>query len=209
MAFIVFEGIDGSGKSTLVRKLNEYLVSKGISCVLTREPGGTELAEELRHIIIRTDKEAPTPRTELLLYEAARAQHVDKFIQPNLDQGNWVISDRFSASTYAFQAGGRELKDQDIHWLNNFATNGLEPDLWVLLDLPITEAEKRMGKRLEEGQQKDRFEQEKQDFHQRVRDAYLSLSKDKDNWLILDSTQTPDDLYEQLRSHLIHKGLVK
>ena len=137
MAFIVFEGIDGSGKSTLIGSLVERLKEKELRYKLTREPGGTPLAEEIREMLLRTEGESPIPRSELLLYQAARAQHVEAVIRPSLGRKEWVLCDRYTSSTLAFQAGGREINEEQIVWLNDYATDKCYPDLWVLLDLPV------------------------------------------------------------------------
>ena len=206
MAFIVFEGLDGAGKSTLIRHFAEELTAVGINLTLTREPGGTPLGEELRHFLIRTEGEAPSERCELLLYEAIRAQHVDKKIRPELKKGNWVISDRYYASTTAFQAGGRGLDDSDINWLNNYAISNCQPDLWVLLDLHTEEASQRLNQRTD--QDRDRFERENLDFHEKVRQKYLEISQGKDNWLCLDASQPLETLKKTLINRLKELGLL-
>ncbi|MFK8137611.1 MAG: dTMP kinase [Bdellovibrionales bacterium] len=209
MSFIVFEGIDGAGKSSLMKTLKTVLSQKNISFIETREPGGTPLAEELRELIIQVRSDSPTPRAELLMYAAARAQHVDKLIQPKLDEGQWVISDRFTGSTCAFQKGGRNLSESDIQWLNSYATNGLKPDLNILLDLSVEESENRRKKRVEEtGVEQDRFEQEQKDFHQRVRDAYLNLAKVESNWLVLNASLSQEKLAEEMISQLERRGIL-
>lgn len=190
MPFIVFEGIDGCGKSTQIKRLSAYLRNNGIDHVLTREPGGTPLAEEIRQLLLKTGGEAPVPKTELFLYEACRAQHVEKVIQPALQTKKWVISDRFAASTVAFQAAGRKLRPKDITHLNQYATSRLQPDLTILLDITTEESQIRMGKRV-----LDRFEQEKKDFHERVRKSYLQQAKiNSKRWLVLDGTQTVKEI---------------
>ncbi len=204
MAFLAFEGIDGCGKSTLIAKLQAYLQSKGTSVYLTREPGGTPLAEEIRELIIRRDGEAPNPRAEILLYEAARSQHVEKVIKPQLSEGVWVLSDRFTASSLAFQAGGRGLDEDSITYLNNYAVNGCQPDFNVLLDLTVEGAEKRRQTRTHEsGQQPDRFEVEEQDFHNRVRDHYLMQAKESpSHWIVLEARFTPEEIFNNLLTQL-------
>ncbi len=198
MNFIVFEGLDGAGKSTLIENLKMALLDLGEKVVVTREPGGSELGDRLRELLLRKDIEAPTARAELLLYEAARAQHVEKTILPALARGEWVLCDRYSASSVAFQDGGRGLKSADIEWLNDFATAKLYPALWVLLDLTTDEAERRM-----KGRDLDRFESENKDFHERVRASYLKLAdKDKAGWLVLDASRQPRDLMVELMSKL-------
>jgi dTMP kinase len=196
--FIVFEGLDGAGKSTLISGLESILNSNNEKVVLTREPGGTILGDSIRELLLKSSEHAPVPRAELLLYEASRAQHVDKVIRPALSRGEWVISDRFSASTVAFQVGGRNLELNSIEWLNRYATDNCEPDLWVLLDISAEEAQKRM-----QGRNLDRFESEKKDFHERVRSAYLDCSKrDQHKWLVLDASKSKEELMEQLLVHL-------
>lgn len=209
MAFLVFEGIDGCGKSTLIGKLKAELESQGKDCYLTREPGGTPLAEEIRTMIIRKAEEIPHPRTEILLYVAARAQHVEQVIRPKVEQGTWVLSDRFTASSVAFQSGGRGLKIEDIHWLNNFAIGGMKPELNVLLDLEPEVAAERRSQREAGGQEADRFELEKMEFHRSVRESYLQQAKENpQDWLVLNANKTPEALFEDLMTSLKeHKWL--
>jgi len=200
--FIVFEGLDGSGKSTLIQGLSQVLEQQNISFHKTREPGGTLLGEEVRKLLLQVEGDSPVPRAELLLYEAIRAQHVEKLIKPKLAEKSWVLCDRYTASTFAFQAGGRGLTEEDINWLNAFATDQLEPDLWVLVDLPPQECQKRMAKRGEQGQEKDRFEQEELSFHEKVRNNYKKQSTGKSNWLVLDGLKKPDELITELVENL-------
>ncbi|MCB0392699.1 MAG: dTMP kinase, partial [Bdellovibrionales bacterium] len=171
MAFLVFEGIDGAGKSTLMNSLKEELIKKNQEVVVTREPGGTALGEELRQILLKKEGDTPVPRTELLLYEAIRAQHVERVLKPAIEQEKWILCDRFTASTLAFQAGGRQLDRGPIDWLNSYATDGIAPNLFILLDLEPNVGQKRML-----GREKDRFELENSDFHHRVRNFYLKLA---------------------------------
>ncbi len=207
MAFIVFEGVDGAGKTTLITRLAEHLKSKSIPYVLTREPGGTPLGEEIRKLLLRTDGEVPNPRTELLLYEAIRAQHVESLIRPALSENKWIVCDRYASSSIAFQSSGRQLEEADIVTLNDFATAQLYPDLTVLLDLSAEESVSRRAKREREtNQDADRFEREKLEFHQRVRQSYLKQAKDNpERWLVLDATQMPEDLFKKLLISLKEK----
>lgn len=210
MAFIVFEGLDGSGKSSLLKALEAVLTERSISFHRTREPGGTPLGEDLREIILRRTTGAPGPRTELLLYEASRAQHVDEVIAPKLKRGLWVLCDRFTASSIAFQAGGRAIQIADVEWLNRFATGGIEPDLTVLLDLETTEAKLRIENRLAQtGDQADRMESEASAFHERVRRAFLlEAEKAPQKWLVLNATRTPGELLTDLLTCLKNKGFL-
>lgn len=202
MKFIVFEGLDGAGKSTLIEGLSSFLRQKNQTVVVSREPGGSTLGEEIRTLLLKTDAEAPVPRAELLLYEAARAQHVERTIRPALKAGSWVLCDRFSASTVAFQAGGRQIDLKVIEWLNQFAVDGVKPDLSILLDLTTEEARRRM-----QGRELDRFEQEQKDFHERVRKSYLELAeREKNHWLVLDAALKPGVLKEQMLDQLQRRG---
>lgn len=207
MAFIVFEGLDGSGKSSLMQALATELESQKIDFIRTREPGGTSLGDEIRHLILRKDGQAPTPRTELLLYEASRSQHVDCVIQPALENKKWVLCDRFTASSVAFQAGGRLIELSQVEWLNRFATNQLEADLTVLLDLSVEESKKRRSGRSEaSGQGEDRIESEADQFHEKVRQGFLLQAKNQsEKWLVLDARKAPNELFDELKQFLIKK----
>lgn len=205
--FLVFEGLDGSGKSSLMKSLENHLVQSGIQCLMTREPGGTVLGDQLRTLILQKSAEAPTPRAELLMYEASRAQHVECLIRPALAQKKWVLCDRFSASSVAFQSGGRAIEISQVEWLNTFATSGLEAELTVLLDLPVEESENRRHRRAQAtGEDQDRIEMEKQDFHERVRQSFLSQAKaNSKKWLVLDARKSPADLSAELIEFLKDK----
>lgn len=204
MPFLVFEGLDGSGKSSLMSTLEKELKSKGLATLRTREPGGTPLGDELREMILRTKGPAPTARTELLLYEASRAQHVDHIIRPALEKHMWVLCDRFTASSVAFQAGGREIPEEWVERLNEFATGGLQPELTILLDLTVEESRRRRHNR--EGatnQAADRIESETDSFHDRVRQGFLRQAKgNPKHWLVLDASKTPEMLLEELLKSL-------
>lgn len=211
MAFIVFEGLDGSGKSTLMRNLSEHLRSQQKNFIMTREPGGTPLAEDIRNLLLRRDGEAPVARTEVLLYQASRAQHVDTVIEPALKAGQWVLCDRFYASTVAFQCFARGLDRKQIDFLNMYATNNRKPDLTVLLDLPVKESLSRIEQRnLTLGSESDRMEAEKISFHQAVRDGYLAQAdEDPESWLKLDAKKSPSDLFDLLRATLHHRRILE
>jgi dTMP kinase len=201
--FLVFEGLDGSGKSTLIRGLNEELKRAGRVAVLTREPGGTTLAEDIRKLLLRTDHEAPVAATELLLYAASRAQHVAGVIQPALKRGEWILCDRFSASSVSFQAFARGLDRGNVDWLNTFAQQGTEPDLNILVDVTVDESERRQAARQSTGQKADRMESEKRSFHENVRRGYLAQAAERpDRWLVLDGTLSPEDLKHTLIAKL-------
>lgn len=204
MFFLAFEGLDGSGKSSLMNRLKSHLTELQISFIQTREPGGTAVGDQLREIILKKTEEAPQPRTELLLYEASRAQHVELVIKPALEQKKWVLCDRFTASSVAFQAGGRQISEDQVEWLNNFATGSVRPDLNVLLDLSVEESEKRRQfRRQEGGDSEDRIESEVSSFHQRVRAGFLKQAvAQPQQWLVLDASASPEDLFNLLIEEL-------
>lgn len=204
MFFLVFEGLDGSGKSSLMAQLQKHLEQQKKSYIKTREPGGTAVGDQLRHIILTKSSEAPTPRTELLLYEASRAQHVDLVIRPALEKQQWVLCDRFSASSLAFQAGGRKISTEDVNWLNRFATGGLEPHLNILLDLTVEESQRRRQQRAHAaGETEDRIESEEAAFHERVREGFLQQARQNpEGWLVLDASHSPEKLFEALLLYL-------
>ncbi len=167
--FITFEGGDGAGKTTQINRLHGALEGAGISCLLTREPGGTEIAERIRDLVLLSD-EPRTAITELLLIFAARAEHTREVISPALESGTWVLCDRYTDASYAYQGGGRGIPDETIAQVEAVATGGLKPDLTVLLDIGIDEGGHRINSR---EMDRDRFESEAIDFKRRVRDAYL------------------------------------
>lgn len=200
MPFLAFEGLDGSGKSTLIKALAQELLRRGKEVLVTREPGGTPLGEEIRGLLLEAGPRAPTARAELLLYEAARAQHVDQVIRPALAQNKWVLCDRFTSSTLAFQCGGRGLPEAQVEPLNHFATQGLEPELTVFLDVTVGTSVSRRAHR----ETVDRFEMEKEEFHQRVRGHYLAqVGAAPGKWLVLSAEKSaPDALLKTLLSDL-------
>lgn len=210
MKFLVFEGLDGSGKSSLMAALEQELQKRTINFQRTREPGGTPLGDEIRNMILRKEGPAPTARTELLLYEASRAQHVDQVIRPKLAEGVWVLCDRFSASSIAFQSGGREISESDVVMLNHFATGGLKADLTILLDLSVEESRRRrQGRGAVTGESEDRIESEADSFHEKVRQSFLQQARnDSASWLVLDARQTPDELYRQLLQALLERKIL-
>lgn len=197
--FITFEGPEGAGKSSQVVKLAEYLRSRGEECVLTREPGGTGLAELIRQVIkSHHSEEKVHDETELLLMEAARAQHVREKILPALDAGKTVICDRFTDSTCAYQGGARKLSGEAIDFLNSFATAGRKPDLTFLLDLPPEAGFDRIAARESEGF--DRFENEKLDFHRKVRQSFLELAaKEPERIYVIDAQKSIAEIADEIR----------
>jgi len=199
--FITFEGIEGCGKSTQARRLARRLRLRGIPSVLTLEPGGTAIGATIRHILLSSQNRHLSGLTELLLYAADRAQHVEEVIGPALKAGKWVISDRFMDATVAYQGYARGQDMPFIQLLNERATGGLRPDRTFLLDCPVEIGLVRAMKREKESQHQgqDRFEQEKKAFHDAVRQGYLTLaSREPDRIVVMDGTRIPDDLEEQV-----------
>jgi dTMP kinase len=204
MYFLAFEGLDGSGKSSLIRSLEVDLQKRRIPFLLTREPGGTALGEKLRALILEKSNPPPVPRAELLMYEASRAQHVDQLIRPALKSGQWVLTDRFSASSLAFQGQARGLGWEVVENLNNFAVDGLVPDLTVLLDLTVQESERRRIQREKNLKvEADRIESENREFHEQVRQGFLRAARQSPSaWLVLDASLPTEKLFEILLSEL-------
>ncbi|MBR7130847.1 MAG: dTMP kinase [Lentisphaeria bacterium] len=197
--FITFEGPEGAGKSSQVAALAEYLTSRGRECILTREPGGTGLAELIRQVVkSHNSGETVHDETELLLMEAARAQHVREKILPALNQNKVVICDRFSDSTRAYQGGARKLPMAVIDYLNDFASAGRKPDLTILLDLSPEAGFARISSREPEGF--DRFENEKLDFHRQVRQAFLDTAEaEPERFCVIDATLSKEEISEKIR----------
>lgn len=174
-AFITFEGIDGSGKSTQMRMLSSELRLRGHEVVSTREPGGTRLGTRIRKLVLDVEEQVD-PLAELLLYAADRAQHVSTLVRPALDSGHIVISDRYADATVAFQGAGRGFPDEVVAELVALATGGLKPDLTLIFDLTVDESQRRASQRTSEGRSMDRLDTEDAAFHTRVRDAYLKIA---------------------------------
>lgn len=204
MAFIVFEGLDHSGKSTLIQSVSKELKKRDKEMVLTREPGGTILGEKIRERVLNPYDEPISPETEILLISASRRDHIEKVIIPSMEAGKWVICDRFWPSTSAFQGAGRGLPEKQIKWLNQFTVpDDIVPNLWILLDMPVSEKEKRSHI---QGHSSDRFEMQDRMFHQRVREYYLSLAeKNKSSWFILNALLPPEELTVQVIKELINR----
>jgi dTMP kinase len=203
MKFIVFEGLDGAGKSTLMHKVEGFLSGQSLTPVFVRDPGTTAVGEKLR-LLILDPNEKPGAKTEILMYQASRAQLVEEIIAPQLRLGHWVLSDRFYTSTIAFQCQARGLSRADVDWLNNYACDGLKPDLVVFIDIPIEESEKRLQKRTTtSGENKDRMELENSVFHSKVREGYLLQAREEPGkWLVLDGMKTPDQLLNDVIDHM-------
>jgi dTMP kinase len=199
--FITFEGGEGVGKSTQIERTAEWLRESGREVVVTREPGGTPRAERLRELLLERSAEPMPAACELLLMFAARATHVANLIEPALTRGAWVLCDRFTDATHAYQGGGRGLTTQQIDSLAALAHPGLTPDLTVLLDAPVTIGLARAGAR--RGFAPDRFEAERQEFFDRVRSAYLVRARLEPGRIrIVDATGTVDEVQRAVQSAL-------
>lgn len=195
--FVTFEGIEGSGKTTQVRRLSEYLAQKGIPHRVTREPGGTPLADEIRSLLLSSREEPVFPETELLLYEAARAQHVRFVIRPALASGQAVLCDRFCDATSAYQGFSRGIESPRVEWLNVFASDGVSPDLTFLLDVPPEDGFIRVHGR---GMLLDRMEVESLEFHRKVREGYLRLqAADPGRIVRVDGSPPADEVFRRIR----------
>ncbi len=189
--FITFEGIEGCGKSTQAHLLSRHLKAEGHDVVVTREPGGTPIAEAIRQILLDPANAAMSALTELLLYEAARAQHVHELIRPAIEAGSIVVCDRFYDSTTAYQGAGRRLPEIDFAGLHDMATGGLSPDLTLFLDLPVEEGLKRAAN----AAVPDRIERESIKFHERVRQGFLELAaQHPERVKTLDAVGRPEDI---------------
>lgn len=201
--FITLEGGEGVGKTTNVNFITAQLDAAGIAWITTREPGGTPLAESIRNLLLASadeTTEAPSHLTELLLMFAGRAQHLDQVIRPALAQGIWVICDRFTDASYAYQGGGRGQSETTLEQLEQLVHGDLQPDLTLLLDMPVEAASVRVDSR---GQQRDRFEQEQLDFFQRVRDAYLQRAHQHPlRFRVVDAAQTLPQVQQQVLDYL-------
>ena len=193
--FITLEGTEGAGKSTALSFVEEKIRAAGIDLVVTREPGGTELGEKIRALLLDKNHSSMCDDTELLLMFAARAQHLDELIKPALANGQWVLCDRFTDATYAYQGGGRGLNLDHIATLETLVQGSLRPDITLLLDIPVDQGLARAGERGE----LDRFEQEKVEFFERVRRTYLDRASQYPNqYHVIDASKTIPEVQRQL-----------
>lgn len=193
--FITVEGGEGVGKSTNIAYLKDYLESHGVELTVTREPGGTRLGEEVRALLVEEREEAVDPMAELLLIFAARAQHLSRVIEPALAAGRWVLCDRFTDATYAYQSGGRGLEAARVRRLEQLVQGELRPDFTLLFDAPV---ELGMERARDRGDL-DRFEQEAVDFFERVRRTYLRLARESSGrFRVIDASLPLEEVREQL-----------
>ena len=211
--FITFEGVEGSGKTTQIRRLKRYLTQKGIPCKVTREPGGCPIGEKVRKILLDPDHREMVPLSELLLYEASRAQHVKEVIEPLLERGVTVLCDRFSDATIAYQGFGRKLDLGLIQRFNRLSTQRIKPDITFLLDCPSEMGLKRAIQRNQtlKKEKEERFEREKIQFHHRVRRGYLALAKKESHRVkVIDTREGEEKTFEKIRKivdELIRRGI--
>ena len=197
--FITLEGGEGAGKSTAIKFLAQYLRDNKIDFVLTREPGGTEIAEKIRKIILDHHQETMHPDTELLLYFAGRAQHLNQVIIPTLKNKQWVICDRFTDASFAYQGAGRGLSQEKIAILEKFVQGDLRPDYTLLFDIPVN-----LGfDRIKSNRSLDRLEIENEMFYERVRKCYLDRAqKEPERFYIVDASKTPEEVIAQVKNFL-------
>lgn len=198
--FLVFEGIDGSGKTTQLRRTKEYLEAKGYSVVVTREPGGTAISEKIRGLLLDPENGAMDDRCELLLYGAARAQHLAEVILPALREGKSVLCDRFSLSTVAYQGYGRGMELDLLNATHFVAAQEIKPDLTLVIDVPVDIGAARVAVRC--GEPKDRLEREKSAFFQRVRQGFLAEAKKDASVVVINGVQSEDEVFCNVRAAL-------
>ena len=192
--FITLEGSEGVGKTTNLAVVVDAVRSSGFTVVETREPGGTLLAEQIRDILLGIREEAMSDVTELLLLFAARSQHVNSVIGPALQRGCWVVCDRFTDATYAYQGGGRGIDSAVISGLEQLVQGDLRPDLTIYLDVPVEVAAARIADR-----EHDRFEREQQQFFERVRSAYLELARTQSRYRVIDASRPLEEVQAAVR----------
>lgn len=191
--FITFEGPDGSGKSTIIQKVYDYLIENNYDVIKTREPGGSPIAEKIRNLILDTENTEMDYRTEALLYAASRAQHVEETILPALNENKIVLCDRFLISSLAYQGVGRDLGIENVRKINEFAINGVFPDFVLFFDVdPITTLKRKSS--LDTA---DRLEKEGNNFHERVYYGYKEILNSEKNIEIIDATQSVEDVFSQ------------
>ena len=204
--FITFEGIEGCGKTTQVQRLEKLLSDHEIPVLFTLEPGGTGIGTNIRRILLDTENKKIAPLAELLLYEADRAQHIQEVIKPALNEGKWVVCDRFFDATVAYQGSARGQDMELIRFLNEKVTQGIRPDLTLLLDCPVHTGLKRALTRNlsvhNDGQ--DRFEKEKEQFHHKVREGYLALARqNKKRFKVIDATRSVEEVEVDISNQMM------
>ncbi|MGH7793330.1 MAG: dTMP kinase [Candidatus Binatia bacterium] len=201
--FVTFEGGDGAGKSTQIKAAEKYLREHNRTCVVTREPGGTALGKLIRKVLVEAGDDAIAPSTELFLYLADRAQHVNQIIRPAIDAGKIVLCDRFTDSTLVYQGYGRGIELDWLRRLNDTASEGLRPDLTFLLDCPADVGQARTARRKAAAADRppeDRFEREETEFHEKVRRGFLEVARaDPERFRVIDAARPVTEVAEQIR----------
>lgn len=201
--FITLEGPEGSGKSSQLPELAAFLRGAGYEVVVTREPGGTAVGDQIRDVLMKMENVSIVPRTEILLFLAARAQHVEELIRPALAEGKVVLCDRYGDSTLAYQGYGHATDLETLRLLLDFATGGLRPDLTLLLDVPVSEG---MARKRENDSEWNRLDAYTEAFHERVRQGYLSLAAaEPDRWQIIDASQTKQTVQDEMRAEVLSR----
>jgi dTMP kinase len=194
--FITLEGPEGSGKTSQLPKLAEYIRQRGFDILTTREPGGTSISEQIRTVLHNLENKEMNPRTEILLFQASRAQLVEQVIRPHLDKGGVVLSDRYADSTLAYQGFGHQIDIEPLRVLVTFATGGLKPDLTILLDIDVETGLRRKELKGEW----NRLDAYDLDFHQRVRRGYFNLVQaEPERWVVIDASQSPTKVQDDMR----------
>lgn len=207
--FITLEGVEGSGKSTQIKLIQDYLTDLGYESIITYEPGDTKIGLDIRKILLNPNYNNLVDKTELLLYTAERAQHVEEVIKPALAKGKIVISDRYTDATLAYQGYARGLDKKLIDRLNIIATEGLEPDLTLLLDIdPKLSLQRAKKVTLESGNKGDRIESEKISFHQKVRQGYLDLAKRESRVEVIEANDSINKIFNKIKI-LLQKRLIR
>ena len=205
--FITFEGPDGSGKTTQIRKLIPVLQEKGLDIVHTREPGGTDIGDQIRSVIMNMKNKSMHPRAEILLFCASRAQLVEELIRPSLTEGKFVLCDRYADSTMAYQGYGHGLDRETLSQLLNFATGGLKPDLTLLFDIS---AEAGLRRRLSNHEEWNRMDDYALQFHERVRSGYLAMAAaEPERWAVINADRTPEEIHEEVVSVITARAALR
>lgn len=201
--FITLEGPEGSGKTSQIPALNAFICARGYDVLVTREPGGTDVGDQIREVLMNLKNISIVPRTEILLFQAARAQHVEEVIRPALAAGKVVICDRFGDSTLAYQGYGHETDLETLQYLVNYATGGLRPDLTLLLDIPVKDGLKR---KVDNDSEWNRLDAYAEAFHRRVRQGYLALAKaEPERWVVIDATQGKEKVQKAMQQVVLDR----
>jgi dTMP kinase len=201
--FITLEGPEGSGKTSQLPALADHLRNVGYEVVVTREPGGTAVGDQIRDVLMNLENVSIVPRTEILLFLAARAQHVEGLIRPALQAGKVVLCDRFGDSTLAYQGYGHQTDLETLRFLLNYSTGGLQPDLTLLLDVPVSAG---LERKLDNSTEWNRLDALAEAFHERVRQGYLSLAKDEpDRWMVIDATHDKAAVQKAMREVILSR----